>query len=206
MRQFLSGRFWLTLVVLVALGAMTFQMFRWSTSSSASTLTPATTGTVHRIDLVSKVYQVSTAADFAVTDGRTVSNMALTLDGTRTMAITPGTPADVQCTNLTTNNGCVVAAQLLGDAVLWFALVDASTADTGTTVSLPGVVELIGTTQVRLANDWLVNRATTVTRVCNDDTASLKDFVKTFGQNATSTFDLTSQKLVKVRCVTPGGA
>ena len=100
----------------------------------------------------------------------------------------------------------MVAAQLLGDAVLWFALVDASPTDTASAVVLPGVVELIGTTQVRLANDWLVNRSTTVVRSCADDTASLKDFVSTYADKATSTFDLISQKLVKVTCGAPGGA
>jgi hypothetical protein len=202
-RQFITARFWITIVVLAALGLMTFQMFRWSTHSSTG-LTAPTTGTVHRIDLVSRVYTVSAAPNFAVTDGRTTANMALTLDGTRTMAITPGTPADISCTN-TTPNGCVVAAQLLGDAVLWFALVDASATDTASAVTLPGVVELIGTTQVRLANDWLVNRSTTVVRSCADDTASLKDFVSTYGDKATASFDLTSQKLVKVTCAALGG-
>ena len=203
-RQFITARFWITLAVLAVLGLMTFQMFRWSTHSSTG-LTAPTTGAVHRIDLVSRVYTVSAPANFAVTDGRTTANMALTLDGTRTMAITPGTPAAISCTS-TAPNGCVVAAQLLGDAVLWFALVDASPNDTASAVVLPGVVELIGTAQVRLANDWLVNRSTTVVRSCADDTASLKDFVSTYADKATSSFDLTSQKLVKVTCGAPGGA
>ena len=204
-RQFLSSRFWITLVVLAVLGVMTFQMMRWSTNGTKSALGTPTTGTVHRVDLVSHVYKVSTASDFAVGDGHTTANMSLTLDGTRTMAITPGTPADVTCTS-TAPNGCVVAAQLLGDAVLWFTLVDANAADSGNNVTLPAVVELIGTTQVRLANDWLLNRATTVARSCADDTASLKDFVHTYADKATSTFDLSSQKVVKVSCGAPGGA
>ena len=132
------------------------------------------------------------------------------LDAQRTMVVRAGTPGEVDCAAAlrpsAVTAGCTVAVDLLGDAVLWFALVEASPNDTASAVVLAGVVELIGATQVRLANDWLVNRSTTVVRSCADDTASLKDFVSTYADKATSSFDLTSQKLVKVTCGAPGGA
>lgn len=223
MRQFFSPRFWFTLLGLAAITLGAVLVFRHqSSASSAATATtqpgssvaststaPGTTGpattvaggslveNARTVDLVSLVYLASPAKGFGFRDGRTTADLALTLDGTRTMVVKKGTLGDSRCKHLTKVASCVVAAHLLGDGVLWFSLIDGAP---GPTAQLPGIVDLIDTKWVRLTNGWVVQRAPLVTRTCTDDTTSLRDFVDTFGSKSTSTFNLTNQRIEKVTC------
>ena len=54
-------------------------------------------------------------------DGTATGEMRLALDATRTMVVKPGTPGEITCAKLAEINQCIVAADLLGDAVVWFA-------------------------------------------------------------------------------------
>jgi hypothetical protein len=152
----------------------------------------------HRtIDLVSLVYVARPAKGFGFEHGRTTADLALVLDGTRTMIVKAGTPGESNCAHFTKVAKCVVAGDLLGDGVLWFSLTDGAP---GPSVVLPGIVELVDGTWVRLENGWVVRRASLVTRQCATDTSSLKDFVDTFGAKSSATFVLATQQVEKVTC------
>jgi hypothetical protein len=113
------------------------------------------------------------------------------------MIVKAGTPGEVSCPGLTGLAQCTVAADLLGDAVLWFSIVPGTP---GSTVQLPAVVELLPGGWVRLADGWVLRHAAKVDRSCPEATASLVDFIDTFGSEATSTFNFDRQELVKVTC------
>lgn len=201
MRQFFTLRFWLSLLALagLALGVAAFAQSR--DSSAEAVLEPGAATPDRTIDLISWVYAIQPPPGFAMVDGRTTTDLALLLDGTRTMIVKAGTPGEIDCPEYTELARCTVAADLLGDAVLWFSVVPGIP---GPTVDLPAVMELLDGGWVRLANGWVVPHATVVDRSCPQDTASLTEFIGAFGDAAKSTYDFTRQQIVKVTC--PRGA
>jgi hypothetical protein len=150
-----------------------------------------------RIDLVSWIYQATPAAGFSVVDGVATTDLALQLDGTRTMVIKAGTPGEMDCPQFAVPAQCTVGVDLLGDGVLWFSIVPGAP---GPTVQLPAVTRMLDGGWVQLANDWVVRRASVVERSCPEDTSSLPDFIDTYGKAAASTFNFETQKIVKVTC------
>lgn len=154
--------------------------------------------TPHRVvDLLAPVYKTTAAPGFAVVDGVTTTRMVLSLDTSRRLDIAPGTPADVTCPHMGEISQCAVAAQLMGDAVVWFALVEALPR---TTLVLPAVREMLDDNRLLLANGWDVARSNTVERVCTRDTDSLSEFITTFGDAATSTYSFERGTIFRVTC------
>lgn len=196
MRQFFSLRFWLTVLVLVASTAVLALLLRGG-GEPTTDVGAATDGAAHEVNLIAPVQSVTAGAGFAMVDGRATADLELRLDDQRSMLVTSGTPGEVLCGTLDEPGTCVVAADLLGDAVLWFSLVPGSVGDD---VSLPGVVELRGDNQVRLANGWVLRRESLVERRCAAETTSLGNFVATYGETATAVFDYLSQTVVTVVC------
>lgn len=200
MRQFFSPRFWLTLL---ALGGLVLVLTTVFDGKSTPGIAPvqAEADPERTIDLVSWIYVATPQEGFGFQGGATTRDLALQLDATRTMVVKAGTPGEITCPTFDVPGTCTVAADLLGDAVLWFSIVPGPP---GATVVLPAVVEMIDGGFVRLANDWIVRRASTVERSCVEDTSSLSDFIRTYGENATSTFNFETQKIVKVSCPREG--
>jgi hypothetical protein len=200
-RQFLSLRFWLTALALVGVAGALVLVFR---NQSPPPGLPAAVGDVsatHRVDLVAVVSKGTAAPGFDVADGAASADLALLLDANRTMVIKAGTPGESTCSTLEQPEQCVVAVTLLGDAVLWFALVPGTA---GASIALPAVTSLPEAGWAQLANHWIVRRASTVDRNCAKDTSSLTDFIHQFGKRATSTFNLETQKITKVVCTNDG--
>ncbi len=199
MRQFLSPRFWLSLGALAGLFLLLVVVFgRGESTPGAAASDPDSPAAEPRhLDLVSWVYLATPAPGFAFDDGVTTSDLALQLDGTRTMVIKAGTPGEIDCPTLTQVAQCTVAADLLGDAVLWFSIIPGPP---GPVVALPAVVEVLDSPWVQLANGWVVRRASTVERSCPEDTSSLGDFIRTYGEAAGSTFNVEQQEIVRVTC------
>lgn len=202
MRQFFTLRFWLSLLALagLALGVAAFARTR-EPEATGDTMPPGAATSDRTIDLVSWVYLIQPPPGFDFVDGRTTTDLALILDGTRTMIVKAGTPGEINCPLYTELARCTVAADLLGDAVLWFSVVPGSP---GPTVDLPAVSELLDGGWVKLANGWVVPHAPVIERSCPDDTDSLTEFIAAFGDTAKSTFNFDRQQIVKVTC--PRGA
>jgi hypothetical protein len=196
-RQFFTLRYWLTLLALLglALGVAAFASSRGSSADSDDD--GGDPADFRTIDVVAWVYAIQPPPGFAMVDGRTNMDLPLIIDGTRTMIVKQGTPGDIDCPDLAELAHCTVAADLLGDGVLWFSVVPGTP---GPTVELPAVAELLDGGWVRLANGWVVQHAPRVDRNCPEDTASLNDFIDRFGEQATSTFNFDSQQIVRVNC------
>ena len=153
--------------------------------------------THHRVDLIVPVAEAVPAAGFTIdAEGRTTADLALVIDAQRTIFIAAGTPGEVSCPAVPTT-GCAVAVDLLGDAVLWFALVES---ETGKNLVLPATVELLEDGHVVLANGWEVPHAYKVERRCTEETASLTAFITRFGNTSSTTFDMEMQEVVRVAC------
>lgn len=220
MRQFFTWQFWLSLAALGAL--LVVALYVRDREGSSGPITDAVAGpTLHRVDLVAAVVASHPSADFAVVAGVTAGELALELDGGRRLVVVAGTPFDQGCAVVTpappatvpapvpapvpaappaTAPSCIVAADLLGEAVVWAAMAEAPIR---ATIDLPPVIELRDDGWTLLRNGWEVQRAATVERVCDADTTSLLDFVRRFGPTSTTTFNLAKQEIVRVSCAAP---
>ncbi len=197
MRQFVSFRFWLAIAALAGLSYGLWYQFLRSDGSVAVGLPTLSATAEHRVNLVLPVYSIEAEPGFAMIDGAASTEMHLMLDATRTMVVKPGTPGQITCGRLAEINQCVVAADLLGDAVVWFSLIPNPQR---ATLLLPGVTEVRKDNWVLLSNGWEVARSDIVERNC--DTAGLDDFVRQFGGSlSTSTFSYETQEITKVTCL-----
>lgn len=196
MRPLFSLRFVATVLALLALVAGLWLVFgRESDTIVSGPAAPVLEE--HRIDLIHPAVVVQSSGGFAMVGGRTTAEIRIALDADRTMVITPNTPGIIDCPQIDVLGGCVVAADLLGDAVVWFALISGEPRNT---VTLPPIQALREGNRVLLTNGWDVARAPVVERKCADDTSSLGDFVTTFGRRSTSTFNFEQQQIVRVTC------
>jgi hypothetical protein len=198
MRQFVSPRFWLAIAALVGLTYGLWYVLVRKDETVAVVGKPSTeVSVVHRVNIIHPVYAIQAEAGFSVANGVATGEMHLALDATRTMVIKKGTPGEISCSKLAEINQCVVAADLLGDAVVWFSLVPNQPR---ASLILPGVTQVRAENWVLLANGWEVARNEVVERNC--DAAGLTDFVRQFGgDKSTATFSYEQQQIVKVTCL-----
>jgi hypothetical protein len=197
MRTFLTWQFWLSLAVL---GGLLFGLTQVSERSQIDAQLAGGLSALrqeHQIDLIAPVFLVQADPGATIERGVTTGRMQVRIDGFRYMTIAKGTPGENRCTALGQLASCVVAADLLGEAVLWFAFLPVEPKNV---VTLPPIVELRKDSRVLLANGWVLRRNDTVARVCDDDTASLADFVRTEQRGSTTTFSLDQQLVTTVTC------
>ncbi len=189
-------RFWMTLVALLAITGLVYVATR-SGPSSDQVIAASATPTERHIDFIAPLGAFNGDAGFAMQHGTTTGNLQLVIDGTRTMVIQPNTPGEVTCTALATPGQCAVAADLLGDAVLWFSVIPAGTS---TRVTLPGIGQLRDNNVVELTNGWVLNRSAVVKVDCTDDVGSLTEFVRRFAPSSTTTFTFATQQITATTC------
>ncbi|MCU1358823.1 MAG: hypothetical protein JWN99_112 [Ilumatobacteraceae bacterium] len=195
MRQFFTWGFWLSLL---ALGAMALGLYTITRPSNAvSAIIQEVAVPDRQIDVIGLVYLAEADPGFAIVDGRTVGNMQIRIDGFRYMNIHPDTPGENRCADLTQLAKCAVAADLLGEAVLWFSIIPIGSRNT---VQLPAVTELRDDGTVRLENGWIVHHADSVKRLGCDDSTSLTDFINRYGPGSTTSFSLDEQAVISVTC------
>ena len=149
------------------------------------------------IDLIGMVFLAQADAGFDIVDGRTVGNLQIRVDGFRYMNVMAGTPGENRCAALAELAQCAVAADLLGEAVLWFSIVPLSPRNL---VELPAPVGLREGNRLQLANGWMVDRAKIVERDCDEDTSGLSDLIDRYGAEATTVYSLDEQRVVRVSC------
>ena len=164
--------------------------------------------TQRRIDLVASVDAINVDTGWSQDGGMTRGGMRLSLDDLRTLTILEGTMVDdygtmPACTELSRPNACVLLADMLGDAVVWFALVPADKVSGREILTMPGLVDMQANgDEGILRNGWVVRLASPVVRDCErQDTVHLRDFITRFPDGAsTSIMDLTTDSVVRVRC------
>lgn len=179
----------------------------YASLNNQETLTP--TDVLHKIDLVASVTSVNTDVGWSQDGGLTSSGaLRLSLDDLRVLTVAEGTLVDdydtvPACTDFVTPNACVLLADMLGEAVVWFALVPADRANGVQYLTLPGLIDMQANgDEGILRNGWVVKLATPVKRDCGDlDTSSLRDFITRFPDTAsTSLVNLTTDTVVSVVC------
>ena len=196
-------------IVAVAVGLAALLLFARGRGTVAAPGGPES----HRVDLVAVVESVSVDTGWSMDGGRTVKVARFSLDDTRILTLSEGTlvaaHGDVPvCTDLATPRACVLLADMLGQAVVRFALVPANTATPSATLELPGMVDMQANgDEGVLANGWVLRLATPTKRQCADTpTSNLRDFITRFpGAAARSTVDLVNDEIVRVECTRQSG-
>lgn len=198
MRQLFSWRFVAAIAALGALALLTAALLVNDDSLQAVIETPTIE---RRIDLIEPILSAKPSADFEVgPTGVTQGFLDVVLDADRVARIAPGTPGEVDCDQLDEVNRCALFADMLGDAVVWFAILPQAPR---ATAELPPIVDL----QDGLAafeNGWRIPYAPVIDRECGDeDIVNFADFLERFGADSVSVVDLESGLVVAARCKGP---
>ena len=196
MRQILTRRFVLALGLPVVLAtAWWFVALRGGSNASISKA-PS-----HVISYTASVVTIQADANWAVKNGFTTGSARLAMDDGRTLFLAEATPADIACTDRATPNACVLLAEMLGDAPVWFALTPAKGDDPSTRLDLPPIVDMLKNgDEAVLANGWVVPLATPTKRVCDTVTSSLRDFIDRFDKKMQVSLNLVTDEIDTVRC------
>ncbi len=162
------------------------------------------------VDLVASVNAINADSNWSQNAERTTGgSIRLSLDDLRVITVPPETLVDdydavAACTDFVTPNACVFLADMLGDAVVWFALVKSDAVSGREFLRLPGLVDMQSNgDEGILRNGWILRLATPVKRQCeNQDTSSLRDFINRFPDTASETvLNLITDNVVSVKCV-----
>lgn len=194
-------------ILAVLLAVLVAAIFLFATRDSSSEI--SVTQTLHKVDLVASVNSVNVDSGWSEENGVTRGGaMRLSLDDLRVLTVQEGTltaeyGSTSACTDFIKPNACVLLADMLGDAVVWFALVPADAIAGREFLTLPGLVDMQANgDEGILRNGWVVKLATPVKRECGDVvTSSLRDFITRFPDQLSKTIvNLTTDNVVSVRC------
>lgn len=165
--------------------------------------------TLRKIDLVASVNSINVDSAWSQDGGVTRGGaMRLSLDDLRVLTVQDGTLSAEYgsmsaCTDFVKPNACVLLADMLGDAVVWFALVPSDALAGREFLTMPGLVDMQANgAEGILRNGWVINLATPVKRECGDtSTSSLRDFITRFPDQLSKTIvNLTTDNVVSVKC------
>ena len=150
-----------------------------------------------RIDLIAAVFLTETSDAFEIgPDGLTRGFLDFTLDNRKVLRVAPGTAGEVDC-RLTSISSCVVFVDLLGEAVIWFAVLPRAERNT---VELPPIVDLEDGYAL-FASGWQIRYPPVIDRRCEgEDIVSFSDFLRRFGPGSTTVIDVATQQVLRVRC------
>jgi len=196
MRTFITWRFWLTLLALIGLTYGLLHVTRDQEAEAEPASVQTRTGE-RVIDLIAPVFLVQADPGAEIVDGAATGRFQIRVDGFRYMNIEPGTPGENRCGAAAELASCVVVADLLGQAVLWFSLLPAEPRNE---VTLPPIRELREGSLALLSNGWLVRHADVVARECGDDVLSMVDFLREHRIGSATTFNIEQQAIVSVTC------
>ena len=194
-------------ILAVLLAVLVAAIFLFATRDSSSEI--SVTQTLHKVDLVASVNSVNVDSGWSEENGVTRGGaMRLSLDDLRVLTVQEGTltaeyGSTSACADFIKPNACVLLADMLGDAVVWFALVPADAIAGREFLTLPGLVDMQANgDEGILRNGWVVKLATPVKRECGDVvTSSLRDFISRFPDQLSKTIvNLTTDNVVSVRC------
>ncbi len=151
-----------------------------------------------RIDLIAPVFSTQQSADFEMGRREVESGfLDMILDGGRIVRAAPGTLGEITCEDLDAINRCALFVDLLGDAVVWFALVPQAPRSTA---ELPPVNDLQDGYAL-LDNGWQIRYPPVIERECGSlDIPSFSDFLRNYREGSTTVVDLATQEVVAVRC------
>ena len=200
MRHFLSARFAAAVGIPIVVAFLIYVVLMNSGSPSQSA-----SKVVHFVNYTASVNIVQAESGWSVVQGTSRSTARLALDDARTVFIAEGTPGEIACTDFSTPNACVLIAELLGDAVVWFALTPATSETLLTRLALPPVVDMLnGGDFAVLSNGWVIPLATPTKRSCSTPTVSLREFINKFTSNMNVSLNLSADQIDVVTCTSEG--
>lgn len=154
---------------------------------------------LHKIDMVEQVFASEDARFRIGFDGLAASDTTLYIDSSRVLRVVAGTPGEIRCPEFGQLGGCAVVADLLGEAVVWFALVPMGP---NRTVLMPAI-DTLDDDVATLVNGWQVAYAPVLDRRCpNEEFESYREFRDVMGDDFTAIFDLDQRRLSAVECRT----
>ena len=153
MRQLMSWRTWAAIGVLLVLATVVQLLTsRGPRGSGEEGVQPSE----RRVNAIASVMSLQSSEAFAIIDGVTVGSASLTLDDGRVVTIARDTPGEIDCADRTTPAACVLLANMLGEGIVWYALVNSDGPSVRTLV-VPTLVDMVDGGDVGvLANDWYV--------------------------------------------------
>lgn len=200
MRNFLSARFAAALGIPIVVAFLIYAVLMNSGSSSQSA-----SKVVHFVNYTASVNIVQAESGWSVVQATSRSTARLALDDARTVFIAEGTPGEITCTDFSTPNACVLIAELLGDAVVWFALTPATSETLLTRLALPPIVDMLnGGDFAVLSNGWVIPLATPTKRSCSTPTVSLREFINKFTSKMNVSLNLSTDQIDVVTCTSEG--
>ena len=196
MRQFVTWRWWLTVAAL--LGAVLVLAATVGRPGEPG-LAELTDPEARRVDLITVAEKVDLDVGWVVRSGVSRGDAKVRLADGTTYLIGDRTVGVDQCTQIEESRGCLLLADTLGDAIVWFALVDVD--ESKGEVRLPAIASLLeGVTIARLTNGWELPLLDVVERRCAEETLSLGNFVETFGERSNTFLDLETMEISAVQC------
>ena len=195
MRQIFNWRFLAALVGLVVLALVAREILA-DDDSLESIVAPDVIE--RQMDLIEPILSAEQSANFEVNrDGVTSGFLDLVVDADRVVRIVPGTLGEVACDKLDGMNECAVFADMLGDAVVWFAILPQAPRSR---VELPAIVDLEDNYAI-FENGWKISYPPVIERECGgEDIHTFSDFLRRFGPGSVSIVDLATRQVVAVRC------
>lgn len=205
MRQIFSIRFFAAVGAVVGLFFILTTVFAAGEAIEGGDADEVTGGPEpHRIDFVDQVFSSSNPDFWIDEDGLAAVDTELVIDGTRSVRVVAGTRGEILCPDLDQIAGCAVVADLLGEAVVWFALVPMGP---NRTVDFPAI-DVLDDGYANLVNGWQLEYAPILDRRCDDDDGnevefgSYREFRDALGDDFTSIYSLESYRLEAVECHT----
>ena len=151
---------------------------------------------LHRIDFVEEIQSVTNREFSFTVDGVAANDTDLVIDPSRNLRIVRDTPGVDHCPQFPAAGACAVVADLLGEAVVWFALVPNGS---GRTVDMPAI-DTLDDGLATLVNGWQLPFAPVLDRRCADEFTSYREFRDTLGDDFTSVYGIDDRRLVAVEC------
>ena len=195
MRQLFNWRFVAAIAALAALALLARAVLTDDDSIEAVIEPEVIERTV---DLIEPIQSATESATFAISpSGVTTGFLDLAVDADRVVRIVPGTLGEIDCDGLDGTSRCAVFADMLGDAVVWFAILPQAPR---ATVELPPILDLDDGRAV-FETGWRIPYAPVIERDCEgEDIPTFSDFLRRFGPDSVTIVDLESRQVTAVRC------
>ena len=154
------------------------------------------------IETVAIATSFTQSEGWRIENGRTVGEASVLLDDARQVFIAADTPGENLCANLTTGSSCVFLANMFGDSVMWFALIDINGEKPTRVLELPSLVDMLDSgSRGVLENGWIVRLANGVKRTCGEDTGTLREFINNYSPDKSVTkLNLITDEVDEVLC------
>ena len=206
MRQLLNSRLWLALGLLTVSGFFLIIISCNDCFGRGSDVAVMQASVEKNIELVGVISTFSTAEGLTIENGLTVGDAALRLDDGRNIFVASGTPGELDCTDFANQSSCVMLANMFGDSVMWFAIVNSDGPTPTRFLELPSLVDMLdnGDRGV-LANGWIVRLASPTIKTCRNDSGasriSLREFINIYSPNqSVSKMNLITDEVDEVVC------